>query len=210
MDLEFKGGNCVAISYKKELFVVDPKLSALGLKDQAAQASVQLLTQAEFAADGSDSALIVDGPGEYEAHNCSIRGIAAKRHSELDDARKVATIYRLDVDGISFVILGHVDPALSDEQLEAIGVADVLVVPVGNSGYTLDAKSAVDVVRKISPKIVIPTHYAEEGVTYEVPQQPIDEFLKELGAPHEELPKLKLKAGLLPVSLTVYQLTRSK
>jgi L-ascorbate metabolism protein UlaG (beta-lactamase superfamily) len=94
--------------------------------------------------------------------------------------------------------------------LEAISVVDILILPVGGYGYTLEPKEAVDLVRAIEPKAVIPTHYAEEGVHYEVPQAPLAEFLKELGATQETLPKLKLKAAQLPDILTVYELTRTK
>jgi hypothetical protein len=210
MDLEYKGANCVIISGKKCTFVTDPKISDNGLKDQGIQATAQLLTQSVFGTKAGDDTLVIDGPGEYEVSNCSIRGIAARRHSELDENAQNATVYRLDLDGISAVVLGHIAPLLSDEQLEELGVVDVLVIPVGDNGYTLDTKSAVSLVRKIEPKIVIPTHYAEDGVTYEVPQQTADDFIKELGVSTEETPKLKLKSGMLPASLTVYKLTLSK
>lgn len=210
MELEYKGGNCVIISSKKDLFITDPKLTDIGLKDVTSQAAALLLTQSAFGIAASDDTLVIDGPGEYEVRNCSIRGIPARRHSDLSENAKSATIYRLDLDGVSVAILGHIDSKLTDDQLEALGVIDILIVPVGGSGYTLDAKSAVEVVRKIEPKVVIPTHYAEEGLSYEVPQQPVDDFIKELGAATEELPKLKVKAGLLPAVLTVYRLTRAK
>lgn len=210
MDVEYKGGNCIVISSKKESFVTDPKLSDLGLKDQGSQATALLLTQAGFGVKPNEDALVIDGPGEYEVSNCSIRGIAAKRHSELKDDAENATMYRLDFEDIGMVILGHIDPNLSEDQLESLGLVDVLVVPVGGNGYTLDAKSAVDIIRRIEPKVVIPTHYGEEGVNYEVPQQPVEDFIKELGAASEELPKLKLRSGMLPPTLTVYRLTRSK
>lgn len=210
MDIERKGGNCITISSKKDVFVTDPKLSDIGLKDQGAQASAHILTQQVFAANATEDALVIDWPGEYEVKNCSVRGIAARRHSELDESAKNATMYRLDLDGVSFGIIGHVDPGLTDEQLESLGVIDVLVIPVGGNGYTLDPKSAVNLVRKIEPKVVIPTHYAEEGVKYEADQLPVDEFIKELGATVEETPKLKVKAGSFPPSLTVYKLARSK
>jgi L-ascorbate metabolism protein UlaG (beta-lactamase superfamily) len=209
MELDFKGGNCVVISSKKDTFVTDPNLSAVGLKDQGANATAILLTQPIFKVKADEDTLVIDGPGEYEVKNCSIRGIAAKRHSELDESTKAA-IYRLDLEDVSVVVLGHVAPTLDDAQLEAIGIVDVLVLPVGGSGYTLDAKSAVDLVRKIEPKVVVPTHYAQDGINYEVPQQPVDDFIKELGAPVEELPKLKVKAGSLPAGLTVYKLALSK
>lgn len=210
MELEYKGGNCVVITHKKEELVIDPKLSDIGLKDQGANAAVHLLTQDRFAASHKEEAIVVDGPGEYEVNNCSIWGIAAKTHLAPEGA-KTATMYRLDLEDITVAILGHVAAKLDESQLEAIGVVDVLVVPVGGFGYTLEPKQAVDLVRAIEPKIVVPVHYAEDGLAYEVPQAPLDDFLKELGTSAEEpVAKLKLKGGQLPEKLTVYQVTRTK
>jgi len=210
MDLEYKGANCVVIISKKDIFVTDPKLSDVGLKDQGSQATAVLLTQAAFDAPVADNTLKIDRPGEYEISNCSVRGVAARRHSELTDNLLNSTIYRLDIEGLSVAILGHIDPNLSEDQLETLGVIDILVIPVGNGGYTIDPKSAVDLIRKIDPKVVVPTHYAEEGINYEVPQLSLDEFVKELGATIEETPKLRLKAGVLPPILTVYKIVRTK
>ena len=210
MELEYKGGNCVVITHKKEEIVTDPMLSDIGLKDQGANAAVQLLTQHRFAAAHTDEAVVIDGPGEFEVNNCSIWGIAASTHLA-PEGPKMATMYRLDLEEITVAVLGHIAPKLSEAQLEAIGMVDVLIVPVGGFGYTLEPKQAVDVVRSIDPKIVVPVHYAEDGVNYEVPQAPLDDFLKELGMPAEEpVSKLKLKGGQLPDKLTVYRLTRTK
>jgi L-ascorbate metabolism protein UlaG (beta-lactamase superfamily) len=154
--------------------------------------------------------VVIDGPGEYEVNNCSIRGIAAGIYSQPEDAPKAATIYRLDIEDYSIAVLGHAKPKLNEEILEAIGAVDILVVPVGGYGYTLGPKEAADLVKSIEPKAIIPTHYAEEGVNYEVPQAPLGEFTKELGATIETLPKLKLKTGQLPEVLTVYELTRTR
>ena len=201
MEVEYKGGNCIVISHKKDEIVSDPSLSSIGLKDQGARAAVHLLTQDRFAAPAADETIVVNGPGEYEVNNCSIAGIAAHTHIA-PEGKKTATIYRLDVDEISVAILGHIAAKLDDEQLEAIGLVDVLVLPVGGFGYTLEPKQAVDLVRTIEPKIVVPVHYAEEGINYEVPQAPLEEFLKELGTPAEEpVAKLKLKAGRYQRSL---------
>ena len=207
MDIERKGGNCVIFSHKKYSFVVDPKLSQFGLKDQG-DATAQILTQRTFVAPANDETVVIDGPGEYEVHNCSIKGVAADAYNEA--ANEMATIYRLELDDCTVAIVGHIKPKLTDEQLEAIGVVDILVIPVGGYGYTLDPKEAVEVVKAINPKAIIPTHYSEEGVKYEVPQATLDDFLKELGAHQETLSKLKLKASLLPETLTVYELTRTK
>lgn len=208
MEIEFKGANCITFSSKKSEFVVDPGLSDIGLKDQGQTATVHLLTQSHFDAPHGDATLVIDGPGEYEVRNCSVRGVAAKVHTDDPSAPPAATMYRLDIGGYGVAIVGHVQP-LTEDQLEALGVVDILVVPVGGHGYTLDVKAAVDLVREVTPKVVIPTHYADDAIKYEVPQEPLETFLKELGAAHETISKLKLK-GELPETLTVYEITRSK
>lgn len=209
MDMEFKGGNCVIINAKKTTIAVDPKLSNIGLKDQGEKANVQLLTQPQFAAPHTEEAIIIDGPGEYEVENISIKGVAAQAHLDAKADLMTATIYRIDVGELSVAIVGHIHPNLTEDQLELLGVVDVLVVPVGGNGYTLDATGAVQVVRAIDPKIVVPTHYAEQGVSYEIPQGQLEVFVKELGAPQEEVSKLKLKAGTLGDSLTIQVVKRT-
>lgn len=207
MDIEFKGANCVLITTKKTGLVVDPKLSSVGLKDIMPKNAIVLATQAAtLAAD--DDAVVIDRPGEYEVRDFSIVGTAAERMIDHDKSQ-MSTIYRVIVGDIRFAIVGHVAAPLSDEQLEVLGVIDVAIVPVGGNGYTLDAHQAVGVIRQIDPKVVIPTHYADSRVSYEVPQMDLEPFLKELGAvQHEKTPKWKLK-GILPDVLTVMELERT-
>ncbi len=208
MDIEYKGGNCVVLTVKKNTIFVDPKLSTIGLKDYGTNAKVQLATQPQFVAPHNEDVLIIDGPGEYEVANISIRGVAARAHMDPADTHK-ATIYSVLAEDVAVAVVGHIHPDLSEEQLEALGVIDVLVVPVGGNGYTLDATGAVELIRRIDPKIVIPTHYADSALSYEVPQADLEAFTKELGAAVEVSSKLKLKAGTFGEVLTVHQLTRS-
>jgi L-ascorbate metabolism protein UlaG (beta-lactamase superfamily) len=100
---------------------------------------------------------------------------------------------------------------LNDEQLEALGVVDMVIVPVGGGGLTLDATSAASLVRQIDPKVVIPTHYADGALKYEMPQEPLETFVKELGSPVEAVGvKYKLKGvSSLPAVLTVIEIARS-
>ncbi|TAH33633.1 Zn-dependent hydrolase [Candidatus Saccharibacteria bacterium] len=205
MDIEYKGGNCVVISTKQATIAVDPKLSSLGLKDMAAKSDIVVATQTDFAVPTDEVA--IDQPGEYEVKNISVTGVGAQRH--IDTAGKLATMYRIATSDFAVAVVGHVATPLSEEQLEALGVVDVVIVPVGGSGYTLDAHQAVAVVRQLGPKIVIPVHYADKAITYEVPQMELESFIKELGVPVEQMTKLKLKAGTLPETLTAYELQRT-
>ena len=143
MDIEYKGANCVVITTKKTSVIIDPTLSAVGLKDILPKNAVVIATQSDFLVSGDD-AVIVDRPGEYEVRDISIVGAAAERMIDHDKTLN-ATIYRVTVGDVRFAILGHVAVPLSEEQLEALGVVDVAIVPVGGSGYTLDAHQAVAV-----------------------------------------------------------------
>lgn len=127
---------------------------------------------------------------------------------DTEGAPKRATMYSIVADDIAVAVVGHVHPDISEAQLEDLGVVDVLIVPVGGNGYTLDATGAVELVRKIDPKIVIPTHFADPAINYPVPQSELGIFIKELGATVEVSNRLKLKAGAFGEKLIVQHLNR--
>lgn len=209
-DIEYKGGNSIVIASKKTTLIIDPKLSLVGLKDLKVSGAVELATEPRFTVDDDGAQIIIDGPGEYEVGDFTIKGIAAMRHIDAQDDKKKATIYRVECGEVSVGILGNIAPGLNDDQLEELGVVDVLVVPVGGGGYTLDATSAIALVRTIEPKVVVPVHYHDAALKYEVPQNELDEFVKELGAPVDNIAKLKLKNdNSLPAALTVAVVARS-
>lgn len=209
-DIEYKGGNGVVLTSKNAVVVVDPRLSLVGLKDIKTKDEIELATESRFRVENSDARIIIDSPGEYEVGDFTIRGVAATRHIDTPDQEKLSTVYRVECGDIRMAIVGNIDPKLSDEQLESVGVVDVLVLPVGGGGYTLDATSAAAMVRNIDPKVVVPVHYADSGLRYEVPQDTLDVFTKELGAPVEQVSKLKVKSSAsLPQVLTVIEVTRS-
>lgn len=209
-EVEYKGGNGVVISSKKASLVIDPKLSVVGLKDLPVKDAVELATEARFAVNSEDARLIIEGPGEYGIADFDIRGIAAQRHLDAETDPKASTIYRIECGDIRAAVLGNIYEKLNEDQLEEIGIIDVLIIPVGGGGYTLDATGAATIVRQIEPKAVIPVHYADPTLKYEVPQLDLETFTGELAVTAEETPKLKLKsAAALPAALTVYKLARS-
>jgi L-ascorbate metabolism protein UlaG (beta-lactamase superfamily) len=188
--------------------VVDGAVSAVGLKDVKVKDAIYLATQDGFAPKVEDG-MLIDGPGEYEVKDVSIKGIPAERMIDHDKSQK-ATIYRIATSQVSVVVLGHVAIPLSEQQLEDIGVVDIVIVPIGGNGYTFDAHQAVETIGQIGPKVVIPTHYEDGATKYEVPQMSLEAFVKELGATeHVTVAKYKIKNGILPEVLTLVELTRS-
>jgi L-ascorbate metabolism protein UlaG (beta-lactamase superfamily) len=113
----------------------------------------------------------------------------------MDEASETtSTLYKILIDDIRLVITGHVHPDLSDKQLETIGIVDVLCMPMGGNGYTLDPEGALKLIKEIEPKLVIPTHYAAEGLNYPVPQKSLDEILQLIGMePIDRVTKLRVK-----------------
>lgn len=209
-DIEYKGANGIVISTKKSSLVIDPKLSLVGLKDISVKDAIQLGTEKRFLVDAKDAQLTLEGPGEYEAADFSIRGVSAVRHLDTPEQGKNATIYRVEVGDVRIAVLGNIADKLSEDQLEGLGVVDILIIPVGGGGYTLDPTSAAALVRQIEAKAVVPVHYSDTAVKYEVPQEDLQVFTTELGAPVETIPKLKVKsAASLPQVLTVCEITRS-
>lgn len=209
-DVEYKGGNTVVIASKKASLIFDPKLSLVGLKDIKTRDEIEIVTEARFSVDNSEARIIIDSPGEYEVGDFTIRGVAALRHIDTPEDEKRSTIYRVECSGVAVGVVGNIAPGLTDDQLEALGMIDVLILPVGGGGYTLDATSAAALVRAIDPKVVIPVHYKDSALNYEVPQDDAEVFIKELGAPMESVTKLKVKNETsLPPVLTTMVVSRS-
>lgn len=209
-DIEYKGGNAVVIATKKSTAVFDPKLSLVGLKDVAVKDAVEIATESRFALNSLTAKLHIEGPGEYEVGDFSVRATAAIRHIDASDAKPLSTMYRVEIGDVRLAVLGNIESKLTEDQLESLGVIDLLILPVGGGGYTLDATSAAAIVRQIGPKAVIPVHYADSALQYEVPQDTLEVFTKELAAPVETVSKYKVKsAASIPQVLTVIELTRS-
>ncbi len=194
MDIQFYGANCITLSYKTARLVIDDNLKELGKKSITAKDDVAVFTSSSFQKTPLDLKLSITNPGEYEVADFSITGIPARAHSS-EEGSLDATIYKITANDINVLVTGHIFPKLSEAQLEAIGMIDVLIVPVGGHGYTLDPEGALTIEKEIEPKIVIPTHYADKELNFPVPQLSLSEALKGLGMePKETLPKLKLKA----------------
>ena len=207
MEIQYYGANCVRIGNKKVSVLVDDTLANVGLSSVATAEDIALFTLEK--GTKNPNKFLIEGPGEYEVSEVSVRGIPAQAHLDAEGHR--ATMYSIQMQGFSIGVIGHVHPNLSEDQLELLGLIDVLIIPVGGSGYTLDAAGAASLVKKIEPKIVVPTHYADSAVKYEVPQAELNAFLSEIGASEpERVDILKLKESELGDKTRVVVIERSK
>ena len=194
MEIVYHGANCVSLNIKKATITIDDNLREHGLKSVTKNGDIALFSGRRPDIEAQPK-IIIDQPGEYEVSDTSVQGIAARAHMD-EEGKKSATMYKIIGEDIRIAVIGHIYPELNDHQLEALGTVDVLLIPVGGNGYTMDSIGALKIIKDIEPKIIIPTHYDDSAIKYEVPQQPLEEALKGLAMePKETLPKLKLKPG---------------
>lgn len=196
MNIEYYGANCFRFKTSSTQVIVDDNLAALGKKSPSTNEDVLLVTNPKLINTGSTKAkLTFDMPGDYEVGDIMIRATRAQAHTDEKGQQNAIMYSMISAEGLRLAVLGHVHPDLSDKQLESLGVVDVLLIPVGGRGYTLDAIGAVKLVKRIEPKIIIPTHYHQVGVNYDVPQSELDEFIKLMAVEVSKSSKtLKIKA----------------
>jgi L-ascorbate metabolism protein UlaG (beta-lactamase superfamily) len=190
MDLQFYGANCLSLAHKGMRIVIDDNLADLGAKAVTKNDDITLFTGPHGQTKGR---LVFDGPGDYEVADISVVGIAARAH--IDEPGKMnATMFKIITSEFSILITGHIYPNLNDKQLEAINTVDVMIVPVGGNGYTVDPTGALKLIKDIEPKLVVPTNFADESLNFPVPQQTLGDALKEMAMePKETVSRLHLK-----------------
>jgi L-ascorbate metabolism protein UlaG (beta-lactamase superfamily) len=194
MDMQFYGANCLVLSNRQTRVVIDDNLAELGSKSVAREGDICLFTGAHQPVEVA-AKLVLDMPGEYEASNVSIYGLQARAHMD-EEGKSSTTMFKVTWGDTKVLVTGHVFPKLTDAELEAIGIVDVMFVPVGGNGYTLDATGALQLIKAVEPKIVIPTHYNDAKLNFEVPQAELSDALHTLGMEAKETTsKFQFKAA---------------
>jgi len=91
--------------------------------------------------------------------------------------------------------IGSLGVVFTEEELSELGPIDVLLVPAGGN-FTIGPAEAAEVVAQISPKIVIPMHFATDGASADLlgPER----FLKELAVEPIRQPKAVVQSSSLP------------
>lgn len=191
IEIKYYGGNSLGIDSGKDKIIINPKREQFGSRNLEVSNNIQLLTNKIYQID-SESRLTIDTPGEYEIGTFSIKGISSKIHDgfESDDQ---SIIYSLEADEIRVAMIGNIKPELTNEELESIGVVDVLILPVGGGNFTLSAKEAATLVRQIDPKIVLPTYYKDK-YDYQYDVDELSQFTNELGIDLIQSKSLKIKS----------------
>lgn len=204
--ITWSGQSCfqILVSNSKDhsaQIVIDPFDEKIGLKVPHLSGDILLVTH-----DHSDhnnikaikgEPFLIQNPGEYEVKEVFIKGIPAFHDDVQGKERGTVTIYTIEAEDLRFCHLGDIgQKELTNDQIEAIGNVDVLMIPVGGN-FTISSQEAVKIISQIEPKIVVPMHYSIPGLKMKLDD--VAKFLKVFGK-HSVVSqeKLQIKANALP------------
>ncbi|MFA5877846.1 MAG: MBL fold metallo-hydrolase [Candidatus Staskawiczbacteria bacterium] len=182
--------------------VIDPFNENGGLKVPKLEADVLVITHDHPDHNSTKNIkgeyFLINGPGEYDIKGISIRGISAFHDNVQGKEKGRVTIFTFEGEDMRFCHLSDFGQSeLTNEQLEEIGEVDILMIPVGGGGFTLDGNGASKIISQIEPKIVLPMHYHLPGLKMKL--DGVDKFLKAMGknsvTPQD---KLQVKQSTLP------------
>jgi len=144
---------------------------------------------------GSDVSVIRE-PLMTVERGVRIKGIETFHDTNNGIKRGKNIIFSFELDNISYCHLGDLGHMLDDDTISELAPVDILLMPVGNI-FTLDVNSAIELSRKIAPKVIIPMHYRIGGLSLSI--KPVDDFLS--GFSDEEITKVGNEVDLKPDDL---------
>ena len=201
MTITWFGHSCFRLENKDNSLLIDPFSKEIGLRPPKIKDNIVLVTHQHYdhnnLEDLPEDSFLIQGPGEYEIKGVFIKGIQSFHDKSQGQERGLNAIYVIKIEEMSIVHLGDFgQDKLSEEQVEKIGSADILMIPIGGV-YTINYKEAIEAIRQIEPKIVIPMHYRVPGLKIEIDGP--EKFLKEISLTPEKTEKsYKIQKKNLP------------
>ncbi len=158
-----------------------------------------------------DHPFVIDFPGEYEVEGVSVFGVKTYADDQQGVKRGENVIFTFLIDDLRVCHLGALGHELDEKTVAQIGLVDILFVPVGGGGLTIDPKQAVKVARSLEPNIVIPMHYLTKKHNKKVfaDLAPVTEFFKAFETEPDSVDKLNISLSSLPEELEVVLLKQA-
>lgn len=128
---------------------------------------------------GGDPVVLRSTAGTFESPVGEVIGIASEHDPTAGTQRGPNTIYVFELDGVRVCHFGDFgQTGLRDEQAEAIGTVDMLMIPVG-AGPTIGPEQADEISRRLGARWIVPMHFRTERIGF---LDPPDAFLERM--PH--------------------------
>ena len=211
MEIYWLGHGCFRLRGRDSTVLTDPCPPSTGYRIGRVNADVVTISsddpESSYRQAVSGEAKVITGPGEYEVAHVLVTGVPTY-HDAVKGCVNADGLFSSTCDlpdDVRVCHLGTMSQVPSADDVEVLGAADILIIPVGGSGL-LDAGKAAETVSLLEPKIVIPMRYKTEASAGAL--EPVEKFLREMGA-EAKTPEQRLsvtKSGL-PHDTTVVLLS---
>lgn len=205
MEITWLGHSCFRIKSTHGIVITDPYPPEVGYT--LGKLTARIVTVSHDHADHNyvqgigGEPKVLNRPGEYEISDILVFGIATYHDAEQGKQRGKNIVYRIETDDLSVCHLGDLGHVPNATQAEFLQNSDVLLIPVGG-GFTVNGTVAAEIVRQLTPKVVIPMHYKTPVVKADL--EPVDRFLQEMGvSSNTPQPKLSITRSSAPETTQV-------
>jgi len=165
MDLTWLGFGATRMRTRAAAVVMDPYDKSIGGTMGRPDAHVITVSHDDPMRNGvggvapaDDEPMVLDGPGEYEIRGVIIEGVRSTLNGTGDPQALRSTLWLLDAEDIRVAHLGGMGAQPGASQLDLLGAADIVIVPIGLAD-TLNGADAAKAVRAMGASIVIPVGY---------------------------------------------------
>lgn len=145
---------------------------------------------------------VIAEPGLYDIGDVLIQGYPTFHDQQKGRERGENTVFKISAEDINLLHLGDLGHILSQEQVEEIGLVDILLLPVGGK-YTVGPDEAFEIMHQIKPRVVIPMHFMTPHLSFEL--APVERFTSKfervVKLPYLDIKKQDLKAEIQTIVL---------
>ena len=178
--------------------VTDPYDATCGYPVTSVKADVVLVSHGHHDHSAVDTIpgapRVIDASGEYDlGDGVSVIAVEAF-HDDAEGTKRGRTLlFSIRAEGLNVLHLGDLGHIPTAAQAEALGTADVLMIPVGGF-FTIDAAQAKATAELLQARVILPMHY-KTCVNEDWPIAPVTEFTRLFDTPAEEIGLLRVAKG---------------
>ena len=192
MTITWLGHACFALESGGYRIVIDPYQGVEGLPDISTDANAVYCSHQHGDHNYTAGVRLT----EKRPSPFTVREVPTCHDDQGGALRGPNTVRCFSAEGLTVVHLGDLGHMLTDEQAEAIGRCDAILLPVGGT-YTVDSTAAYQVAEQLQPRVVVPMHYRRGDVGLKEIDT-VDSFLARFpaGMVHTYGASLELRPGM--------------
>ena len=163
MTITWLGHSCFMLEENGFRALLDPYHEVQGLPDIETEADAVYCSHDHFDHGYTEKVRLTSG----KTNPFTVTEVQTFHDDKGGTLRGNNVIRKFTAGGVSVAHLGDLGHPLSGEQLAAVGHCDAILIPVGGY-YTIDAAQAKDAADAIGANVVVPMHYRDGAVGFDV------------------------------------------